>query len=149
MGHFARNGHTLVWQENQQRLWILPWGKNGFRVQANLAGQQLDLPQALLEAPAEDSSDVAIDSRDNQASIRHGLIQATISQKGRLSFTNSKTGQVLLEESEENPFSASPNRHFKFRNGRLFKIEARFQAQEGERFFGLGQHQHGLLDQKG
>jgi len=149
MGHFAQDGDTLVWQENQQKLWLRPWGKNGLRTQANLAGEKLHLPQALLEPHPDNSSDVLIDIGESQASIRHGLIQAIISRDGRLCFTNAKTEQVLLEEPEGNPFSASPNRHFKFRNGRLFKIEARFKAQENERFFGLGQHQHGLLDQKG
>jgi alpha-D-xyloside xylohydrolase len=149
MGHFAQDGNTLVWQENQQRLWLQPWRKNGLRIQANLSGKQLDLPQALLELPADESSEVFIDIGDTQASIRYGLIQAMISCEGRLYFVNAKTGHVLLEESEGNPFSAAPNRQFKFRNGRLFKIEARFKADEGERFFGLGQHQHGFLDQKG
>ena len=31
----------------------------------------------------------------------------------------------------------------------LYPITAEFEAAEGERFYGLGQHQHGLLDQKG
>ena len=149
MGHFSRDGNTLVWQENQQRLWLQPWGENGLRIQANLAGQQLDLPQALLEPPREDSSELMINIGDTRASIRHGFIRATISSSGQLRFTNDQTGQLLLEEPKGNPFSISANRQFKFRNGRLFNIEARFKAQEGERFFGLGQHQHGLLDQKG
>jgi alpha-D-xyloside xylohydrolase len=46
-------------------------------------------------------------------------------------------------------YYAPPNRHFKYRDGRLFQIKAWFKAQEGERFYGLGQHQHGKLDQKG
>src|SRR6266542_4046369 len=149
MGHFSREDNTLVWQENQQKLWLQPWGENGLRVQANLAGRQLDLPQALLESRTDGSSEVLIDIGSTQASIRHGAIQATVSLSGRLCFTNDKTGQLLLEEPKENPFSALASRQFKFRNGRLFKIEARFNAQAEERFFGLGQHQHGLLDQKG
>ncbi len=139
----------MVWQENQQRLWLRPWGKNGLRVQCNLAGKMLDLPQALLELPGEHSPQVLIKIEEEEASIHHGMIRGTISSSGRLRFTNAQTGQLLLEESIGNPFSVSADRQFRFRNGRLFKIETRFKAQEGERFFGLGQHQHGFLDQKG
>jgi len=149
MGYFSQEGNTLVWQENQQKLWLRPWGKNGLRVQCNVAGRMLDLPQALLELPGDYSPEVLIEIEEERASIRHGLIQGTISSSGRLRFTNTQTGQLLLEESIGNPFSVSADRQFKFRNGRLFKIETRFKSQEGERFFGLGQHQHGLLDQKG
>ena len=78
------------------------------------------------------------------------MIQANVDRSGHLTFINSATGQILLEEPEMKMFGAPPpSRHFKYRNGGLHKIEAWFQAQEGERFFGLGQHQHGLLDQKG
>jgi len=149
MGYFFRDNNTLVWQENQQKLWLRPWGKNGLRVQCNLAGKILDLPQALLEFPDESSQKVMIEIQAETASIGHGAIRATISSSGRLCFTNNQTGQLLVEESIGNPFSVSADRQFKFRDGGLFKIEIRFKPQEGERFFGLGQHQHGLLDQKG
>ena len=60
MGHFSREGDTLVWQENQQRLWLQPWGESGLRVRANLSGRLLDLPQALLEPSSDSSVDVLI-----------------------------------------------------------------------------------------
>ena len=149
MGYFFREGNVLGWQENQQKLWLRPWGKNGLRVQCNLAGKILGLPQALLELPDESSQEVSIEIKEETASIQHGIMQAMISSSGRLRFVNSQTGQLLLEESIGNPFSVSADRQFKFRDGRLFKIETRFLSHEGERLFGLGQHQHGLLDQKG
>ncbi|MEM6729414.1 MAG: TIM-barrel domain-containing protein, partial [Pseudomonadota bacterium] len=43
-----------------------------------------------------------------------------------------------------------PNaRNYDAEAGDLWKIEAHFAAHDGERFYGLGQHQHGRLDQKG
>jgi len=150
MGYFFQEGKTLIWQENQQRLWLRPWGENGLRVQANLAGKLLDLPQALLELPSDDEPEVFIEIEEGRASIRNGMIEAIVSYNGKLTFLNALTGQTLLEEPEEIKFAhAPPNRHFKYRNGGLHKLEAWFKAQEGERFFGLGQHQHGRLDQKG
>jgi len=150
MGYFFREGNTLGWQENQQKLWLRPWGKNGLRVQANLAGKILDLPQALLELPGDTSPEVLIEIEDEVANIRTGMLQATISRNGQLSFHNALSGEVLLEELDGKTFAPPmPNRNFKHKNGGLFKIEAWFKAHEGERFFGLGQHQHGHLDQKG
>ena len=138
-----------MWQENQQKVWLQPWGKNGLRCQANLTGKPLDLPQALLENNAVPDADVVIDIGETEAFIRFGLIQATISRTGSIRYTNVQTGSVLLEEPGEQPYFAPPHRHFQSRNGRLYKIEAWFKSQENERFFGLGQHQHGRLDQKG
>ncbi|HET9914888.1 MAG TPA: glycoside hydrolase family 31 protein [Anaerolineales bacterium] len=149
MGYFSREGNTLIWQENQQKVWIRPWGTNGLRVRANLVGKPLDLPQALLE-PSSDGSGAVIEIAEENTSIRNGMIQATIGGDGRLKFHNTLTDQILLEEPEMKIFGAPPpSRHFKYQNGGLHKIEAWFKAQAGERFFGLGQHQHGHLDQKG
>ncbi len=150
MGYFSREGNTLVWQENQQKLWLQSWGENGLRVRANLSGKLLDLPQALLEPCSDSSIEVFIEIKEENASIRNGMLQATIARNGHLAFLDTSTDQILLEEIKQKTFaSPPPSRHFKYRNRGLQKIEAWFKAQEGERFFGLGQHQHGLLDQKG
>ena len=77
MGNFSCEGSVLVWQENQHRVWIQPWGKDGLRIQANLAGHPLDLPQALLDVHAFDASDVQIEMGEHEATIQNGLIQAT------------------------------------------------------------------------
>lgn len=148
MGFFSREGNRLVWQENQHKVWLQPWGKNGLRVQANLAGESLELPQALLEQDDRQVIQAAIEIRDDEATIRCGSLQAAISRSGQIRYMNVASGQMLLEEREW-AYYMPPNRHFKYKNGRLFQIEAWFKAQPGERFYGLGQHQHGLLDQKG
>ena len=148
MGHFSREGQTLIWQENQHRVWLQPWGENGIRCQANLVGEPLKLPQALLDQ-VQPVDDVRIEIHADEAIIRCGLIQATVSRAGSIRYINANSGSVLLEEPHDPPYYAPPNRHFQGRGGRLFHIEAWFKAQEGERFYGLGQHQHGRLDQKG
>jgi alpha-D-xyloside xylohydrolase len=149
MGQFSQVASTLVWQENQQKVWLQPWGKNGLRCQANLVGKRLDLPQALLENDSASHTDVVIEISETTATIRSGLIQAAISRSGTIRYSNAQSGAILLEEPDDPPYYAPPNRHFQHRNGRLFHIEAWFKSQEGERIYGLGQHQHGRLDQKG
>ncbi|MCL6615234.1 MAG: family 31 glucosidase, partial [Firmicutes bacterium] len=148
MGFFQREGQVLIWRENQHQVWLEPWGRNGLRVRANLAGRRLDLPHALLEPAPTHAPEVSIGLGEVEAVIRNGLIQATISRDGRLRYFNAGSGQVLLEEPEF-AYYAPPSRHFKHRFGPLYQIEAWFKAQEGERFYGLGQHQHGRLEQKG
>ena len=146
MGSFTQESQFLIWQENQQKLWLQPWGVNGMRVQANLTGGRLDLPQALLEPAAKMQAAIRIE--EESATLRNGSIQAKIARDGRLEFSHAPSGRNLLRE----PGWAAcnePNRNFKYRNGRLYQIEATFEAQEGERFYGLGQHPDGHLDQKG
>lgn len=84
MGYFSREDDTLVWQENQQKVWIRPWGANALRVQANLAGRPLELPQALLEDSSDLSLNVSIEIGEGKAGIRNGMIQATMNSRGHL-----------------------------------------------------------------
>jgi alpha-D-xyloside xylohydrolase len=53
--------------------------------------------------------------------------------------------------AEELPLRATriPPRAFQAVHGDLFQLQVHFKAYAGERFYGLGQHQHGRLDQKG
>ena len=146
MGHFSRDGQTLIWQENQETVWLQPWGRNGLRVQANVTGKRQDLPHALLEPGPAPDAEVAIEIGEAEASIRNGLLLATVSRTGRIRYDRASSGATLLEELGT---AHAVARHFKHKAGRVFQIEAQFQAQEGERFYGLGQHQHGRLDQKG
>ncbi len=148
MGHFLSNQNLLLWQEGQQKLWIQPWGVNGLRVQANLAGSPLDLPQALLPVEPPAVSEFELEIRQDSASIRNGKLRAVVSRAGRVQFLQAVSGKTLLEEPPIE-FFAPPNRHFKYRDGRLYQIEAWFKSWDGEKFYGLGQHQHGRLDNKG
>ncbi|MGB7539265.1 MAG: TIM-barrel domain-containing protein [Anaerolineales bacterium] len=146
MGKILREGSTLIWRENQEQLWIRPWGRDGLRVQANLTGAPLDLPQALLIPAPAGGGKLEIEMRDGEAAIRNGKIRAALSPAGQLRFS-SATGEFLREADEAvgNP----PRRSFRHRDGGLFRIEASFEASDGERFYGLGQHLNGRLDQKG
>ena len=81
MGYFQVDGQILVWQEGQQKVWIQAWGQDGLRVQANLAGRPLELPQALL--PVEPAAPVVeVQADGGSASIRNGKAQAVISCRG-------------------------------------------------------------------
>ena len=98
MGHFISNQNLLLWQEGQQKLWIQPWGVNGLRVQANLAGSPLDLPQALLPVEPPAVSEFELEIRQDSASIRNGKLRAVVSRAGRVQFLQAVSGKTLLEE---------------------------------------------------
>ena len=80
--------------------------------------------------------------------MRNGAIVAEVASNGRLRFLKGG-GAALLEETAPGHFFVPPARQFTACGGDLFRTEARFCAYEGERFYGLGQHKHGFLDQKG
>ncbi len=140
-----QENNALVGEMNHQTMRIEPWGKDCLRVRATRESQLQDQPWALLPpAPAEPVIEITSD----RGLIRNGAVQAEVLSDGKLRFIKSASGEVLLEET---PYRVvmPPSREFRGLQGGLWHIEVRFQAQEGERFYGLGQHTHGLLNQKG
>ena len=131
---------------------IEPWGKDSFRVRAGLHAIVPDLPGALLPArPTPVSRNIG----DQTATITNGSLTAVVERIGTdtgidvlVRFLRTDTGEELLAEQRA---------HFWWPGARLFmpqgngyaRLEQRFSAYEGERLYGLGQHTHGRLDQKG
>lgn len=153
MKRFSRKDGRLVWSQEQHRLELSAWGNNTIRVRATLNREFADNPWALI---SEEGTAGEIEIGERQAVLRNGDLLASVSGYGRIRFlspaASSQAPKVLLEEADWRP--AHPHlwplsREFVRRDSQLFKISARFVAQNGERFFGLGQHRHGLLDQKG
>ncbi len=143
----SQQGNALVWRRNHEIVRIEPWGADSLRVRATMAPElRGDLVGALLDKPSEEA---AVDVAGESATIRHGAIMAEIGSSGCLRFVNILTNAVLLEEKPPVPATRIPPRHFRGLPGDMFHLDARFVAYEGERLYGLGQHQHGLLDQKG
>jgi alpha-D-xyloside xylohydrolase len=128
-----------------EHLWIEPFGCDALRVRAGHISRPLELPGALL--PAGNTSCV-IEHSTSFAKITNGLLACEVDEAGRIRFTSTASGEELLEEPETRVIRPH-GRHYTSRGAGLFSIEVRFQANSGEQLFGLGQHQHGFLDQKG
>ena len=141
---FHPEGNALVWGMNHETVRIEPWGKDCLRVRATREAELQDTPWALLPAEAVETH---IEITDQQATLRNGSLQAEILADGMLRFTRG-AGEVLLEEPAYR-IVMPPAREYRANHGPLWHTEVRFRAQAGERFYGLGQHTHGLLDQKG
>ncbi len=139
------DGQTLVWQMKGETVWIQPWGPNTLRVRGTMGRHPQDLPGALLDArPSEAKTLIG----DDGGTITNGKIRAEITANGHLRFVRSDTGNVLLEEAKSE-FFLPPERHYRGLSSELYNITVRFRAQPGERFYGMGQHPNGHLDQKG
>ena len=142
---FNREDKKLFWRMNHETLCVEPWGKNSLRVRATQEPEIRDTAWALLK-PVQ--TEPVIEITADKASILNGDLKAEIQADGCLRFTKVKTGLVLLEEV---PYRIvmPPSREYKANKGGLWRADVRFRAQENERLYGLGQHTHGFLDQKG
>lgn len=144
---FDREPNALLWRGGHEIVRIEPWGVDSLRVRATQAAEIRDLPGALgTMPPAPVEAEITVGPE--RASIQSGLILAEITAEGQISFRNTATGAALLAEPAPR-FIIPPARLYRPAGGDLKQIAIKFQAAEGERFYGLGQHQHGLLDQKG
>lgn len=141
----SRHEGAIIWRSQHEMLRIEPWGEDSVRVRATLNPGFKELPGALLPQPAAEPK---IEVGPDRATLRTGKLLVELGKDGRLRFLRADTGAVLLEEPSVEVVQPT-GREFKSRGGDLFKIEARFLACDGERFYGLGQHRHGRLDQKG
>ena len=145
MGSFTQSETALEWRGGHEIVRIEPWGRNSLRIRGTLwQSIQDDLPGALLAAPP---SDCDIQISDGQATITNGGLIAEISGSGQLRFLRAD-GRELLSETTPH-FTGPPTRRYAPSGGGTHHFEVLFNARDGERFYGLGQHQHGLLNQKG
>lgn len=136
------------------KLRVQSWGENSLRVRATVLSEIDDsLDWALLE-PKE--STVKVDINDSSVSVENGAITCVIklspdsisSQPWSMTFNETHTGKELTAENHHR-FKRWRGVYLKPRGGDSFACEARFKSYEGERIYGLGQHQHGRLDNKG
>lgn len=148
MQPFRKDNGALVWEYNHETVLIEPWGKDSTRVRVTRnAAIRDDLPGALLPRASTAST---IDIDGDVATLRNGLLMVEISAKGALRFINTETGEALLRDLQpEVEFIGPAAREFKPLAGDLYHIEAWFAPSEDERLYGLGQQQHGRLNQKG
>jgi alpha-D-xyloside xylohydrolase len=159
---FRDLGDALEWRAKGETLRVEAWGPDAVRVRAIAGGELLDgLPGALLpERPALPGAPV-VSLAEHSATLVNGAITVTVdagtegrltpdlpASAGRLRFLRTADGHELLAEEPHHFWWPGPRLHTATGNG-YHRLEQRFRAYDDERFFGLGQHTHGMLDQKG
>jgi alpha-D-xyloside xylohydrolase len=145
MGVFTQSGDALEWRGGHEIVRIQAWGTNSLRVRGTIRQDiRDDLPGALL-APGPSRADLGVST--DLAQITNGSLRGEISASGRLRFLRAADGADLLAEPVTH-FAAPPARRYSPAGG-MQHFEVQFSARDGERLYGLGQHQHGRLNQKG
>lgn len=153
MQGFRQQGNALIWEQRHEIAQIEPWGQDSLRIRVTVEAEILDdLPGALLNPPPAEAQ---IEIDPERAVIHNGAITAEIRSQedyrgtqAKIRFLNTDTGAELLTEAPSY-FPRPEARQFKSVAGGHYRAEARFKAYDGEKLYGLGQHQHGRLDQKG
>jgi alpha-D-xyloside xylohydrolase len=130
------------------------WGESGARVRSTLGASVTETPgSALVEVGA---TDVQVEITDDRARFRNGDLVVEVYASSEERFVRfpplvrflRADGEELFAESIPH-FTSPAQRRYRGGGGDLYACEVTFNAYPAERFYGFGQHQHGLLDQKG
>jgi alpha-D-xyloside xylohydrolase len=141
---FVDDVGALTWRAGHEVVRIEAWGPDSLRVRAAL-DHFIEDHGALAERPVAQATVKVVGS---EASITVGAITAEVDAEGQVRFVRTETGEELLAEQPIHFWWPGP-RNFTSRGNGYQRLEQCFAAYEGERLFGLGQHTHGRLDQKG
>ncbi|MBA2950127.1 glycoside hydrolase family 31 protein [Streptomyces himalayensis] len=127
----------------EEILRIEPWGPHGVRVRASSGTVDPAAPGALESLPPSPDAELSV-SDDGSARLVNGRLAVEASAHGRLRFLHADSGRELL--ADKTPYHHHDGPRIHAAGGRT---EQHFEGYDGERLHGLGQHLHGLLDQKG
>lgn len=158
MQFFYQKDGALFFRRRQEILEIRPWG-NGLRVRATENHQFSGKDWALtIPSPAQGEIEIL----DDKAIIHNGNIYAVVTEYGRISFYNTKNELLLKEyyrswdygtknweELDTIVMMRTAARTYKTVGGDHYHITVRFEADDNEKLFGMGQYQHPYLDLKG
>ena len=145
LGEISLADSIITWKLLGETLRIEPWGKSSVRVRATKNATFKELPAALLPQP---DSGATVEQTADGVALVNGLLRVELQRDGRLRFLRSDTGKVFLEEPTREILQPT-GREYTSLGSELHQTRVRFLSHKGEKFFGLGQHRHGLLDQKG
>ncbi|MFJ8946804.1 TIM-barrel domain-containing protein [Streptomyces sp. NPDC102395] len=147
VGTFRERDGALEWSGRQETLRVEPWGPDAVRVRARLGGPVLDgLPGALLPQAPPTPSTVKIEEGRGRLTV--GALTVEVDAEGMVRFLRTEDGAEVLSEARAHFWWPGPRLYTAVGNGH-HRLEQRFAAYDDEKLYGLGQHQHGRLDQKG
>ena len=165
---FTNEKNALIARRGGETLKIEGWGRNSLRVRAVMYDGWTGNDWALTETPEETDCRIVIGEEDNWngdgtigkvpcAEITNGRIRATVNHAGVISFY--RDGALILREyyrSYGGTLSRSSrclkivNREWKgCIGGSEYQLTVKFDANDGEKIFGMGQYQQPWLNLKG
>ncbi len=153
--YFLKEDQALTGKRQNEILRIEPWGKNALRVRSTLYPGFSDNNWALIPAADEAESPKIVIDKD-KAFIHNGMISACVNAAGVITFYKKKK-RILREyyrnyggtESMESRCLKVVAREFKPITGGDYRLTVRFESNDKEKIFGMGQYQHAYMNQKG
>lgn len=149
-----------LWRRyDKELLCIEAYGKNSLRIRATQLSHLLDDHLSALTEP-EDKGNAVIRIDGETGWIRNGTISCEVLCTGKLKFYD-QNGRLLLEEYDKNRFRPNapgekdsaleiiPRTFVPHRGTDHYRLTVRFEAKEGERFYGMGQYACPYLNLKG
>ncbi len=151
---FVEKEQALIGKGGNETLEVRAWGRNGLRVRATQYPEFTGKDVALDYVKPQDG-EVEITIGEEFAEIRNGVLRCVIEKRGWMEFY--KGEKLILKEyyrsfviaNEHSPSMKVNAREFKAYAGGDYNITLRFDANEGEKIFGMGQYQQPNLDLKG
>lgn len=154
---FTETEGRLEARRQTERLCIEAWGRDSLRVRAtrnmDFTGRNWALTEEVPEACRR--AEVIL-QEDGQAVVRNGRLSVRVNQAGVLSFY--RDGKMFLREYYRNYFGTESrescclkvvSRDYKPIIGGDYTLTVRFESNDEERIFGMGQYQQPYLDLKG
>ncbi len=154
---FSKDGNALCIRHQYEQIRIEPWGRNAFRVRAtksiDFTGNDWALTEALSD---EDTNAVITINGKESAEITNGRLTIRSNAAGVLSFFHDS--KRFLREYYRNYFGTECGessalkiigRDYKPIIGGDYKLTVRFESNDHEKIYGMGQYQQPYLDQKG
>jgi len=150
---FRIDGNRLIREYDDEKIWIESWGENSLRVRCTKEAQiPKDRDWALMSQKEYKTN---INIAKTYASISNGNITCLINEYGLIRFTN-REGKELLSERWQTRLDNNNHmslciigRELKPIPGGSYRATLRFEGNEDERFYGLGQRQEPFLNLKG
>lgn len=156
MSVFRIENDRLVMESKGEKLWIEPWGANSIRIRATKM-MEIDTTQLMQWSLLPQSKCTpVINLSDDSATFINGKLKVFIDCTGKMTFYN-QHDKILLEEYRRtkenmNDFCSDLNikpREFKPILGGDYSLCMRFEANNDEKLYGMGQYQQPYLDLKG
>lgn len=155
---FTNDHQALVITHQNETLRLEAWGQDSLRIRVSEYPTFTENNWALSEALSTSNSgaEIAIDDVTHTATITNGRLQAHINAAGVLSFF--RDGQLILREYYRSYFGTESQesrclkiiaRDWQPIVGGDYGLTLRFDPNDGEQIFGMGQYQQKYLDLKG
>ena len=160
MSYFKEQNGGLVFQRRLETLWLMPGGENSLRVRATQRQEFTANDWALTEPVPDCKAEITID--ETGAKITNGKLTAVINNYGKIKYYNQK-GELILneyyrtwecgtenwEDLDQITMIRAYGREYKGTPSDNYHITVKFEPNDQEHIYGMGQYQHPYLDLKG